>query len=475
MYELVSPVNLIVVIKYLAKIMIGMGVVLLAPLIAALFYGEFFVALIFLMTASFICGLGLVFNKFLPEEELQWKEALVIAALTFPFIALLSFFPLSVLSGMPFLDSFFEAVSGITTTGLSLAPEDVDPVFLFSRSWLQWIGGIGILVIAVMIFVNPGTSAYRLYAINTSEKKLRPTVIATARILFRVYLALTLITFVLLMVAGMSPFDALCHSLSSVSTGGFSTNPDSLGGYQGFILPVLVIVGCIMGALNFSMYPGFLSGAKSVFKDIQLKYFVISGIAGIILLYITLYGVSGPENIYLISFFEAFSALTTSGFTVVDVSSLGEGPKAILTVLMWIGGSVGSTAGGIKIIRLVILLKIIHIVFIRYFLPREALTPLKIGDDVVECDMVYNILTLVFLYFAVIIISAFIFMMHGFGLCDAVFEVSSALGTVGLSCGVTDAAMPDILKVVLIFDMLLGRIEIIPIFILFLPRTWIER
>ncbi|KAF1077238.1 potassium transporter TrkG [Methanogenium sp. MK-MG] len=135
----------------------------------------------------------------------------------------------------------------------------------------------------------------------------------------------------------------------------------------------------------------------------------------------------------------------------------------------------GSTAGGIKILRLVILLKVVHLVFIRYFLPREALTPLKLGEEVIETEAVYNILTFVFLYSLVLVSSSFIFMLYGFGLDNALFEVSSALGTVGLSCGITSAAMPVLLKGVLIVDMLLGRIEIVPLFILAFPRTWVKR
>ena len=169
------------------------------------------------------------------------------------------------------------------------------------------------------------------------------------------------------------------------------------------------------------------------------------------------------------------SSLSTAGFASVDISTLPDGTKAVLTALMWVGGSVGSTAGGIKILRLIILLKVVHLVFIRYFLPREALTPLKIGDDVIETEMVYNILTFVFLYSLVLVGSSFLFMLYGYGLDNALFEVSSALGTVGLSCGITSAAMPGILKGVLIVDMLLGRIEIVPLFVLFFPRTWVRR
>jgi len=475
MYELVSPVKPLVVLKYLAVLMMGAGAALLVPLIVAIYFRDFSIAAIYAVVGTTIIVLGYLFNRLLPDEDLEWKESLVIAALIFPFSALLSAIPFALSTGMPFLDAFFEAVSGVTTTGLSVAPADVGPVFLFARSWLQWVGGIGVVIIILMVFVTPGISAYRLYAVNAGEQKTRPTVMATATLLVKIYCVLTAISFFILLLGGMSPFDAVCHALSSVSTGGFSTRSESVAGFSEFVIPFLITISCLMGAFNFSLYPKMLEDKKAFFTDIQFRYFLIFALIGILLMLFTLLGSLPFGEAVSVTVFQAFSALSTAGFATVDINMLPDGSKAVLTVLMWVGGSVGSTAGGIKILRLVILLKVVHLVFIRYFLPREALTPLKIGDEVIESEMVYNILTFVFLYSMVLVVSSFLFMLYGFGLDNALFEVSSALGTVGLSCGITSASMPDLLKGVLIVDMLLGRIEIIPLFILFFPRTWVKR
>lgn len=475
MYELVSPVKPLVVLKYLAVLVMGAGAALTVPLIVAIYFGDFSIASIYAVIGCTIIGLGYLFHRLLPEADLEWKESLVIAALIFPFTALLSAIPFSLSTGMPFLDAFFEAVSGVTTTGLSVAPADVGPVFLFARSWLQWIGGIGIVIIILMVFITPGISAYRLYAVNAGEQKAKPTVMATATLLVKIYCVLTAVSFFILIFGGMSPFDAICHALSSVSTGGFSTKSDSVAGFPGFVIPFLITISCLMGAFNFSLYPKMFDDKKAFFTDIQFRYFLIFALVGILLMIFTL-GESLPfGEAVSVTVFQALSALSTAGFATVDINMLPEGAKAVLTVLMWVGGSVGSTAGGIKILRLVILLKVVHLVFIRYFLPSEALTPLKIGEEVIESEMVYNILTFVFLYSLILVTSSFFFMLYGFDMGNALFEVSSALGTVGLSCGITSAAMPDILKGVLIIDMLLGRIEIIPLFILFFPRTWVKR
>ena len=363
----------------------------------------------------------------------------------------------------------------MTTTGLSVAPATVGPAFLFARSWLQWVGGIGIIIIILMVFIPPGTSAHRLYAINSPEAPLKPGVTATAKVLVQIYCLLTAVSCIILFAGGMPPFEALCHALSAVSTGGFSTRTDSAAGFAGLTIPFLLAISCLMGAFNFSLYPRMIKDKGALFSDIQFRYFLLFAAIGILLVFFTLWGTMNPVEGFYVAAFQVISSLSTAGFASVDISTLPDGTKAVLTALMWVGGSVGSTAGGIKILRLIILLKVVHLVFIRYFLPREALTPLKIGDDVIETEMVYNILTFVFLYSLVLVGSSFLFMLYGYGLDNALFEVSSALGTVGLSCGITSAAMPGILKGVLIVDMLLGRIEIVPLFVLFFPRTWVRR
>ncbi|MBP2132664.1 trk system potassium uptake protein TrkH [Methanomicrobium sp. W14] len=475
MYELASPVRLKVIMKYLSQVLIGAAFVIFIPFLAAAFSGETFVAAIYLLITAVIFLAGFVINKILPEDEMERKEAVIIVALVFPLLALICTYPLTLLTDISFTDAFFEAVSGVTTTGLSVSPQNPGDLFLFMRSWLQWIGGIGILVIALITFSNPGASAYRLYSVNTGDRKLRPTVFATAKVIISLYVILTLISFVLLLAGGMPVFDALCHSMSSVSTGGFSTSGESVSGFPGYFLPLIVTVSCILGAINFGLYPSSLENIRNLFSDIQIKYFFAIGIFGSVVLLITLGNSYSFDESISVSFFQAFSALTTSGFSTVDTGSLPDVSKVVISALMWAGGCMGSTAGGIKIIRLIILLKIIQLVYIRFFLPKEALTPLKIGSESIDPEIVYNTITVFLLYFIVIFVSAFIFMIYGFNPVDSLFEVSSALGTVGLSCGITCAGMPVFLKVVLIFDMLLGRIEIIPLFILLLPRTWIKR
>lgn len=474
MYELVSPVNRAAVLKYLGQVMIGIGAVLFVPLMVAAYFEDYHVAAIYAVMAAVVIAVGYGLHRMLPDYDLEWKEALVLAALIFPLSSAISAIPISISTGMPFLDAFFEAVSGLTTTGLSVAPPDVGPAFLFARSWLQWIGGIGIVLIVLSVVIRPGTSAYRLYSVHIAEKKLRPNVISAAKLLGRIYLGITLISFILLMIAGMAPFDALCHALSAVSTGGFSTNPDSIAGFSGILIPATIILGCVLGSINFSLYPRIIENPRLLLSSEQFRGFLAVFAAGALLLAFTMQQSGSLSFVLGAAAFQALSALTTAGFATIDIAPLPDSSKMVLSALMWIGGSVGSTAGGIKILRLIILVKLIHMVFIRFFLPREALTPLKVRGEVMEANELNGILTFVLLYLAILFSSSLVFMLHGTGCADALFEVSSALGTVGLSAGVTTAAMAPQLKMVLIADMLLGRMEIIPLCILLFPRTWVR-
>jgi trk system potassium uptake protein TrkH len=488
MYELVSPINPEAVLKYLGQIMMGIGIVQAAPAVVALIFGETRIAAIYFAVASAVILMGYFMNKLLPEHELELKEGLVLAALIFPLSAIISAIPIYLSTDMSMLDAFFESVSGVTTTGLSVAPTEVGPVFLFSRSWLQWIGGIGIVVLVLSVFIRPGTTAFRIYAANIGDKKIKPSVVAAATLLGKVYIVITLISITLLWLSGMSPFDAVCHALCSVSTGGFSTKQESIGAFSGSLMPAAITFCCVVGSINFGLYPRALKDPPILLKNIQVKYFLAIAAVGIVILSFTIMEGNGPDHaanaayqnrtpveIISISSFHALSALTTAGFSTTDVGELPESSKILLSVLMWIGGGIGSTAGGIKIFRMIVLLKLVHLTFMRLFLPSETVTPLKVGDELVEQEELNRITAFVLLYMMIIVLSTFVFTLQGVEMSDALFEVSSALGTVGLSSGVTSAAMPDLLKAVLCANMLLGRIEIVPLFVLFMPRTWIKR
>ena len=475
MYELATPVNIPTVIRYAGQLLVVIGGFLLVPAIFAVFLGAFFEAEVFTVTAIVSGIAGYAAFRLSPARDLEWKEAMVVAALAFPLAGLVSAVPLALISGMPYFDALFEAVSGVTTTGLSVAPADPGMIFLFTRSWLQWVGGIGIVLLVLSVLVSPGLTARRLFSPAIGDQNLISGAKATVMVLFRIYAGITLAIFILLLLAGMAPFDAICQSFTTVSTGGFSTSPDSIAGFPGIFIPAVIIIGGILGATNFALYFRVTREHGAFFKSVQVRWFFGIAVAGIVLLLLAMLPVMDPVTAGSIAVFQGFSALTTTGFSTIAVASLPDGAKAVLSVLMWIGGGMGSTAGGIKILRIAILVNMVYLVFLRYFLPREAVTPFKIGGDTVSEEEIFRIVAYFFLYIVVLVVSALIFLFAGFPALDSLFEVSSALGTVGLSTGITSAGLAALLKGTLIVDMLLGRIEIIPLCILFMPRTWWKR
>lgn len=473
MHELISPVNPRTILKFLGRFLMAAAFVLAVPGGFAVFCGEYHIAAIYAGISGAVLLLGWLVDRSIDAPELEKKEALVISGIIFPLLAFLNAIPLSIFGGVPFLDAFFESVSGVTTTGLSLAPESVGQVFLFVRSWSQWIGGIGIVLVVLILLLQPGTSAFRLFSVTGGQRGIRSNVVNTAYLLGAVYIVLTILSMIILLLAGMTPFDAVCHAFASVSTGGFSTHPDSIGGYAGTMVPLAIMACFMMGVFNFALFINLPRDPLAFFRDSSVRAFAVIVLAGAGLLIITLWGTGSTSEVLSNAGFHAFSALSTTGFDIADVDTFPDGAKWVITVLMWIGGSVGSTAGGIKLIRIIILLKLVQMVFTRIFLPREAITPLKAGDEVVDVEDLHMIVTFVLLYVGIIIVTAGIFMAHGFAGVDAIFEVSSALGTVGLSTGITAATLPAQLKGILIINMLFGRLEIIPLSLLFMPRTWV--
>ncbi|WP_255680549.1 potassium transporter TrkG [Methanosarcina sp. DH2] len=357
MYELVSPVNPLAVLKYIGHLLLVFSAVLLVPMLAAFVLGETDAALVYGSSALLTAGTGAILQKLLPDFELELKEALILAAITFPLCSLVTAVPMALSTGMPFLDAYFECVSGVTTTGLSLAPPSPTRLFFFTRSWLQWIGGIGIIVLVLGILIRPGTTAFRLYRVNFGESRIRPSVIATARTLGTVYFILTLLSLTLLLLSGMPFYEAVCHALSAISTGGFSTQAESIGAYEGFLIPFLITVSCIMGAISFSLYPEVLEDPGSLIRDPQVRYMLGLSVLGTALFALTLSGgEGGPELLQTLpdAVFQTVSALTGTGFATIDIAPLSDASKGFLSAIMCIGGSVGSTTGGIKLFRLIV-------------------------------------------------------------------------------------------------------------------------
>ncbi len=467
----IQPVNYRAIAANLGLILRLLGIIFVVPLIMSLAAGEFIYSFIFGGLAAGNYLLGRLASLF-EEVNLSGKEALVVTALAYLLFAL--FGALAFLPELSFVDGFFESMSGFTTTGLTVVnAEQLPSSLLFFRAYSQWLGGAGIIVMTLVVLAGPGRSAFQLYTSEFGEEKLVGDVKATARIVLTVYLTLTILGYGAFVAAGMGPFDAMLNIFATVSTGGFAAQGNSMGYYSGTVIHLLVVLFMISGAIGFPSY--YLlrhRGFRRFFRDLQFRYLLIF-IAAASLVF---WGVWGFRTKMIVpSIFHAATAMTTTGFSLIHPSSW---PKEILWVtilLMLIGGSAGSTAGGLKLFRILVMFRLVRWLLSRALLPEEAKLPIKYGDMVIPEKELKQIFGFFAAYLGLICASVFFFSLYGFGLTNSLFDSVSALGTVGLSSGVTSASLPVFLKIILIIDMWAGRLEILPVLVVFYPAVWISK
>jgi trk system potassium uptake protein TrkH len=445
--------------------------VLLVPLGVSLLAGEYVFSLILAGLAAAAFGLGTIGRR-AGDFRIESKEALIVVGLSY--LAFFLFGAVVYLPAASFWNGLFEAVSGFTTTGLSvLKVESLPRTAVFFRSYSQWVGGVGIVILSLIFFRLPGRDARRLLGPEFHTQSLLGTIRQTARKVLAIYLALTALGFLAFALAGMGWFDALVHIMSTVSTGGFSSHSQSVGFFPGAAIPAVMVVFMALGGIGFPVYYRLVRrGPAAFFRDAQLLVLLGLGL-GAALLFILVE--TGPGRPVLTGLFQSFSALTTTGFTTVGYPRWPSLVKGLSVVLMCLGGSSFSTAGGFKLIRVIILAKLMGWFMAKRTLPEAATVPITVeGTPVSEADL-KTVFSLLVFGLVILVLSSTAFMLAGFAPLDSVFESTSALGTVGLSSGITSPGLPAGLKLVLMFDMWAGRLEILSVLVIFFPPVWAAR
>lgn len=458
------PVRINVVAKYLGFILLVSSGLLLVPLIASILWQEFMVTLRYGVVGGLFLVLGFSSLFITRPKSLQSNEAYVIIALAFVIGSLGMVYPLMG-AGLNFVDAWFESVSGLTTTGLSVANfHEIDPkTFFFARAWMQWYGGLGIIVFGVSLAFLPGTiSKAFVKKMVYKDDDIENSKIFARKILL-IYSAITVLGVLMLFLSGLDLIDAVELTFSAISTGGFSPFPDSLEGLPR-LTQSFVCVLSFLGALSFPLF--WIMNIKSLKKlvlDIQFLGLIICILFFTILVYV-LYSTGWADTLI-----NVIQIQTTSGFSTIDVAEYNPGIKFLLLASMLIGGGTLSTAGGIKLLRVVIILQALRFLFFRTSLASSSVISTKQSPEIINCLSVFTI------YVIVIFASTFIFVAMGAPLLDALFNVVSAIGTAGYISGPPVADLPAILKIVLGIDMLLGRLECVTLLVLFYPRTLIGR
>jgi len=467
------------ILKYFGQLCIVLAVLTLVPFVVSILLGDYRVTLRYAIVVMGVFVTGFFLRRLSTPRRIQTNEAMVITALAFLFAPMVMTWPIMA-SGLSFTDALFETISGITTTGLSVTASVADKpaIFLFSRAWMQWVGGLGIVIFSVAIMIRPGLAAKRIGDLADYEEDLVGSTRAHARRVIVVYSVLTGFGIVALGFLGAGWFNSVVYSLSAVSTGGFSPHDASLAGFHSQWLQVVVILLSVTGAIPLVLYfRSFKEDGRVLIRDRQLQGLLISGLVATLLLAWFLFSQDGFSWIQALrhGILNAFSAQSTTGFSTLDISQLNAGVKLTLIFSMFLGGGIGSTAGGIKILRLFILMQLLYIFLQRASMPKQAVAEASLGRRRLETDEIQNALSIVILFLTFIAISWLVFIGMGHNPLDSLFEVVSAIGTVGLSTGISAPELHPILKGVLCVDMLLGRLEIITWLVLFYPWTWIGR
>ncbi len=466
----------------LGWILIFEGLFMAVPVITAVVYGDGMVWY-FLATAIFCAVLGkLLTLKKCRNTILYTRDGCVIVAMSWIILSIFGALPMWISGEIPsFVDALFETVSGFTTTGASIIPavEEMPKSILMWRSFTHWVGGMGVLVfIMAFLPLSGGQNMTMMKAESTGANvgKLVPHVKTTAFILYSIYFVMTLIQFVLLLFGGMNVFEALNTSFATAGTGGFGFLNDSMKSFSPYILTVTTVF-MLLFSVNFGCYYLILLGKFREAFNCEVRTFFIVVSSAILIITINISNMfESVGEALLHSSFTVSSIISTTGFATVDFDQWPELSKMVLILLMFIGACAGSTGGGIKISRLVILFKSLGKELDLLIHPHQV-KKIKVDGHPVEHDTIRSVNVYMVSYMMIYAVSL---LLVSFDNCDfttnvtavttAINNVGPGLAMVGPTCNF--AFMSDFSKLVLIFDMLAGRLELFPILLLFKPSTW---
>ncbi|TGE35146.1 TrkH family potassium uptake protein [Desulfosporosinus fructosivorans] len=464
-----------ITLGYIGILTMIIGGMLLLPLLVLVAYpDELRYAINFIIPAAIALLIGYLLSFLIRGEKnhkLTLRQDTVIVVSVWLMATFFSALPFMLSGQLNFTQAYFEAVSGWTTTGLSVVDVTVTPkVYLLHRSIMQFFGGVGLVL--VMLSALSGTYGMRLYNAEGHSDKLLPNLAKSARIIMSIYAGYVLAGVILYVTFGMPWFDAINHSIGALSTGGFSTQTDSIGAYKSFPIELITIILMLLGTINFAAHLLLIKGKfRNFFRVGEIRFmFAFLGFSIPIAAFVSLNGIYGSVSEgFRISAFQLVSALTTTGFSTVTYNSWSPFSIFIMIIAMLIGGGTGSTAGGIKQNRIYLMVKAFYWNLKRKFLPEHLVhedfiyrPEGKVYIDQKHLTEVYNF---TFIYMVLFFLGVSVLVAYGYSLQDSLFEFASSLGTVGLSVGVTLPTTPSVVLWTEIVGMLFGRLEIYVILI----------
>ena len=419
------------------------------------------------------------------ERQLTRRDGYVLVSFAWVAFSLFGMLPFYIGGYIPDIaDAFFETMSGFSSTGATIL-DDIESLphgILFWRSMTQWIGGLGIIMFTIAVLPIIGVSGLQVFAAEASgptHDKVHPRIGITAKWIWSIYTGITTLLVCLLMLGGMDWFDSICHAFATTGTGGFSTKQASVAYYNSPYIEYVISIFMFISGINFTLVLLFVNRKfKKFISNAELKFYFSSVVFFTAVIAIALYYTSpmGMEESFRKSLFQVISLHTSTGFATDDYMQWSPVLWGLLTIIMLMGACAGSTTGGLKCIRMVILTKVSRSEF-KHILHPNAILPVRINKQVISSSIVSTVLAFCFIYITIIVISTLLMMTMGVGAEESIGCVISSIGNMGPGLGETGPAyswnaLPDAAKWLLSLLMLLGRLELFTVLLLFTPDFW---
>ena len=459
--------DLLIIIRNMGLLMIGIGVLSMVPIFVDLIYLEFnFVS--FIVPSVISIALGFIFIKVLDEyslSKIRLKHAMIISSLSWLWAGIVGGVILQAVTGLSIVDGIFESISALTGSGITIYPdvESLPHSVLFFRGFQQWIGGLGIIVMIISVLTKPGTISSKLYRSEARDDYIKPSTKATIKQFFKIYLIYTAVGIILYSLAGMPIFDSVCNTFSIISTGGMSVKNANIGFYNDEVIYFITIVLMILGATSFVVHYNIIkTRGKSIINDLQFQVMITLIAVSTLLIFFT------SKIIPMDILFVVVSAITTTGASIESSMVMGGWPPFaifIIISLMLIGGSTGSTVGALKLMRVITFFKGIYKNSREILSPERSVVSVKISDKKLTDSVAAQSGNYIALYFLCILITWALLCLYGHNAFDSLFFTISIQGNVGLEIGQMSQTLEWPLKIMGIFNMWTGRLEIYPVLI----------
>ncbi|MBP1908921.1 TrkH family potassium uptake protein [Methanolobus bombayensis] len=471
-----------VILNVLGALLRFLGAIMLVPLIVAIYYGDSLYPFLIAVTITGLTGIFLS-KRYNSPDEWKAREGFAIVALGWLSAAVFGSIPY-MLDGISPVNSLFESMSGFTTTGATvlLDIEAHSRSILFWRSMTQWLGGMGIIMLFIAILPKLGVAGRQLFraeAPGPTEDKIKPRIRETAKILWMVYCSISLIEVVALLLAGMSVYDAITHTFTTMACGGFSPYAQSIASFNNPLIEGIITLFMFIAGANFALhYRTLYTDRKSLVKDDEFKFYAVVIIIATSILTFSLWNYMDEtiSSSFRYAVFQVISIMTTTGFATVDFNLWVDSAKIVLLAVMFIGGCAGSTSGGIKVVRFLLLLKYAKRALFKSIHPR-AVQPIKHNNKTVPDDVMQAIVSFVVIYFMIFAVSTGLLSLMGMDIISSVTASIATLGNIGPGFGLVGPmanfdVLPLVGKILLIANMWIGRLEVFTVIVMLTPEFW---